>query len=63
MYFLTVTRELFGQKATCLSQWDNEAAQSLLLAGEADVVGGDKHLSQDVHLVKGGPQSAVCVSV
>lgn len=48
---------------THLPQGDDEAAQRLLLAGEADVVGGDKHLSQDVYLVKGSPQGAVCVPI
>lgn len=46
-----------------LTQGDDETAQRLLLAGEADVVGGHKHLPQDVHLVKRRPQRAVCVSV
>lgn len=46
-----------------LSQGDDEAAQRLLLAGEADVVGGNKHLSQNVYLVKGSPQGAVCVPI
>ena len=48
---------------THLSQRDDEAAQRLLFTGEADIVGGNKHLPQNVHLVKGGPQGAVCVSV
>lgn len=52
-----------GTKTPHLSQRDDEAAQRLFLAGEADVVGGDKHLSQDVHLVKGCPQGAARVSV
>lgn len=46
-----------------LSEGDDEAAHSLLLAGETDVVGGDKHLAQDVHLVEGGPEGAICVPV
>lgn len=46
-----------------LTQGDDEAAQRLLLAGEADVVGGHKHLAQDVHLVKRRPQRAICVSI
>ena len=48
---------------THLSEGDDEAAQGLLLAGKADVVGGDKHLAQNVHLVEGGPEGAVCVPV
>lgn len=48
---------------TRLSQGDDEAAQRLFLAGEADVVGGNEHLPQDVHLVEGSPQGAVRVSV
>lgn len=48
---------------THLAKGDDEATQRLFLAGEADVVGGHKHLSQDVHLVKGSPQGAVCVTV
>lgn len=50
-------------RLTHLTQRDDEATQCLFLAGEADVVGGDKHLSQDVHLVKGGPQGTVGVSI
>lgn len=48
---------------TYLSQRDDQAAQCLFFAGEADVVGGNKHLPQDVHLVEGSPQGAVRVSV
>ena len=48
---------------THLTQGDDEAAQRLLLAGEANVVGGNEHLSKDVHLVKRSPQSAICVSI
>lgn len=52
-----------SKHATHLTQGDDEATRRLFLAGEADVVGGNEHLSQDVHLVKGGPQGAVRVSV
>lgn len=48
---------------TDLSEWDNQAAGGLLFTGEADVISGDKHLSEDVHLVEGGPQRAVSVAV
>lgn len=40
---------------TDLSEWDDQAADGLLFTGEADVISGDKHLSEDVHLVEGGP--------
>lgn len=46
-----------------LSEGDDEAAHGLLFTGEADVVGGDEHLPQDVHLVERSPQRAVRVSV
>lgn len=60
--------KLFGscwalRAVTCLPQRDDEAAQRLFFTGEADVVGGNEHLSQDVHLVEGGPQGAVRVPV
>lgn len=58
-----LSNETYLDRLTHLTQGDDEATQCLFLAGEADVVGGNKHLSQDVHLVKGGPQGAVCVSV
>lgn len=48
---------------TYLTEWDNEATQVLLLAGEADVICGHKHLPQNVHFVKGCPEGAVCVAV
>lgn len=51
------------QTQTYLSEGDDEAAHGLLFTGEADVVGGDEHLAQDVHLVERSPQRAVCVSV
>lgn len=51
------------QIQTYLSQGDDEAAHCLLFTGEADVVGGDEHLAQDVHLIERSPQRAVCVSV
>lgn len=56
-------KETHLDRVTHLTQGNDEATQRLFLASEADVVSGDKHLSQDVHLVKGGPQGAVCVSV
>ena len=49
--------------ATYLSQWDNEATQVLLLAGEADIVRGHKHLPQNVHFVEWSPEGAVCVAI
>lgn len=51
------------QTQTYLSEGDDEAANGLLFTGEADVVGGDEHLAQDVHLVERSPQRAVCVSI
>ena len=51
------------QQTSHLTKGNDEAAHSLLLAGEADVVGGDEHLAQDVSLVEGRPESAVRVSV
>lgn len=54
---------MLGQWLTYLSEGDDEAAHGLLLTGETDVVGGDKHLAQDVHLVEGGPEGAICVPV
>lgn len=38
-------------------------ASILLLAGEADVVAGDKHLARDVQLVEWGPQRTARVAV
>ena len=38
-------------------------ASILLLAGEADVVAGDKHLAGDVQLVEWGPQGTARVAV
>lgn len=49
--------------STYLSQWDNEATQVLLLAGEADIVRGHKHLPQNVHFVEWSPEGAVCVAI
>ena len=49
--------------ATYLSQWDNEATQVLLLAGEADIVRRHKHLPQNVHFVERSPEGAVCVAI
>lgn len=48
---------------TYFAEWDDEAAEVFLLAGEADVIRGDKHLTQNVHLVKGSPEGAVGVAV
>ena len=38
-------------------------ASILLLAGEADVVAGDKHLAGDMQLVERGPQGTARVAV
>lgn len=46
-----------------LPEWDNEATQVLFLAGKADVIGGHKHLPQNVHFVKWSPEGAICVAV
>lgn len=35
----------------------------LSLAGKADVIVGNKHLTRNVHLVEWCPQRAVCVSI
>lgn len=48
---------------TYFTEWNYEAAEVFLLAGEADVVCGDKHLAQNVHLVKGSPEGAVGVAI
>lgn len=51
------------QSVTHLSERDDQTAAGLLFTGEADVISGDEHLSEDVHLVEGGPQRAARVTV
>lgn len=46
-----------------LPQGYDEVAGILLLAGEADVVGGDEHLTGDVQLAEWRPQGAGRVAV
>lgn len=46
-----------------LSKRYDELTQVLVSAGETDVIVGDKHLSNYMHLSEGRPQSAVCVAV
>lgn len=46
-----------------LPKWYDKLTQVLLSAGKTDVVVGDEHLSDHMHLSEGRPQSAVCVTV
>lgn len=46
-----------------LSEGDDQLTHVFLATVEADVVVGDEQLSNYVHLCKGHPQSAVCVSI
>lgn len=46
-----------------LPEWNYEAAEVFLLAGEADVVCGDEHLTQNVPFVKRSPEGAVGVAI
>lgn len=48
---------------TDLSEWDNQTASGFLFTSEADIIGGDEHLSEDVHLVEGSPQGTIGVTV
>lgn len=50
-------------ECTYLPKRYDKLTQVLLSAGKTDVVVGDKHLSNYMHLSKGRPQSAVCVTV
>lgn len=50
-------------KNAYLSKWYDKLTQVFLSAGETDVVVGDEHLSDHMHLSEGRPQSAVCVTI
>lgn len=64
MYKLQLNHRSYSDcECAYLSKWYDKLTQVLLSAGETDVIVGDEHLSDHMHLGKGRPQSAVCVTV